>query len=74
MINKAMLDSMLALALDDDKLVLLLKTLLSGAGVDISSKPIDKKTVRKVRALLSKVTDGDIARVTYLYDIFRNGG
>lgn len=72
MINKAVIDKMLSL--DDDKLVLMLKMALSGAGIDISSKPIDKKTIPKLRALLSEITDDDLGRVFYLADKFKNGG
>lgn len=72
MINKAMIDKMLEMP--DDKLVTMLKMVLASTGVDISSKPIDKKTVGKIRALLTEITDEDLSRVFYLADRFKNGG
>ena len=72
MINKAMIDKMLSL--DDDRLVMMLKMVLSGAGIDLSSKPIDKKTIPKLRALLSEITDDDLSRIMFLADRFKNGG
>ena len=72
MINKAMIDKMLEM--QDDKLVTMLKMVLASTGVDISSKPIDKKTVGKIRALLTEITDEDLSRVFYLADRFKNGG
>ena len=72
MINKAMIDKMLEMP--DDKLVMMLRMVLSGTGIDISSKPIDKKTVGKIRALLTEITDDDLTRVFYLADRFKNGG
>lgn len=72
MINKSMIDKMLGMP--DDKLLSMLKLLLSTAGVDLSGKRFDEKSVKKIRALLSEITDDDIGRVTYLLDRYRTGG
>ena len=72
MINKAMIDKMLEMP--DDKLITMLRIVLSGTGVDIPAKKVDAKTVSKIRAVLSEVTDDDIERVMYLADRYKNGG
>lgn len=72
MINKAMIDKVCELP--DEKMLAMLKIILSGVGVDISSKPIDEKTIPKIRALLEEVTDDDISRLTRLADVYKNGG
>ena len=72
MINKAMIDKMLALP--DDKMLLMLKIALSGAGVDIPSNKIEANTVSKIRSLLAEMTDDDLGRLTYLAERFRSGG
>ena len=72
MINKAMIDKMLEMP--DDKLITMLRIVLSGTGVDIPAKKVDGKTVSKIRAVLSEVTDDDIERVMYLADRYKNGG
>ena len=58
----------------DDKLITMLRIVLSGTGVDIPAKKVDAKTVSKIRAVLSEVTDDDIERVMYLADRYKNGG
>ena len=72
MINKSIIDKMLDLP--DDKMVMMLKIILSNSGMDLPDKQIDSKTVAKIRAVLSEVTDEDIGRVSYLAERFRNGG
>ncbi len=72
MINKKNIDKMLELP--DDKLWAMLKLILSGAGVNMSGKEIDEKTVRKLRAILSEITDGDIERIMYLMEVYKRGG
>lgn len=72
MINKAVIDSMLSLP--DDRLIMMLKTVGMGVGFDFGGKNIDKKTICKIRALLSELTDDDISRALYLSEKYRNGG
>ncbi|MGN1345560.1 MAG: hypothetical protein ACI4V1_02140 [Eubacteriales bacterium] len=75
MINKSMIDKMLEMP--DDKLLLMLKVVMSGAGLEMSGKnmsKVDEKTLRKIRAVLAEVTDADIERVTYLAELYKNGG
>lgn len=62
------------LEMPDDRLLSMLKIVLGSAGVDLGGKQIDAKTVRKIRALLSEVTDEDIERVTYLAERYKHGG
>ncbi len=71
MINKKAIDKMLEQP--DDKLIMMLKIVMSGAGIDFPGKKIDEKTVRKIRALLSEITDDDIERVTYLSGVYKSG-
>jgi len=72
MLDKAMLDKMLAMP--DERLLAMLRLVLAGAGVDLGGKMPDAKTVKKIRALLCKVTQNDLDRVEYLADCYKNGG
>ena len=72
MINKSMIDKMLEMP--DERLLAMLRIVLGSAGIDIGKKAPDAKTVRRIRALLSEITDEDIKRVTYLADRYKNGG
>ena len=51
----------------------MLKLVLGGTGVNLGIGEMNPKTVRKLRALLSEVTDDDITRVLYLADIYKRG-
>lgn len=72
MFNKSMIDKMLDMP--DDRLLAMLRMLLGSSGIDMGDKKIDEKTIRKIRALLSNITDADIERVTYLADVYKHGG
>ena len=71
MLDKTMLEGMMRL--DDDRLAAVLKALLASVGVDAAEKRIDKRTARKIRALLGEVTDGDIERASFLAECYKNG-
>ena len=71
MINKCMIDKLLEMP--DDKMLMMLKVVMSSAGIDMSGKKFDEKSIRKLRALLSEVTDSDIDRISSLVDIYKNG-
>ena len=71
MLNKNAIEKMLEMP--DDKFIMMLNLVLGSAGIDMGSKKIDGKTVKKIRALLKEVTDDDIARLTYLVGVY-NGG
>ena len=79
MINKSLIDKMLAMP--DDKLLAMMKIILSGSGIALSGDKkgrgldrVDEKTLRKLRSVLAEITDGDIERVTYLAEVYQNGG
>lgn len=72
MFNKSMIDKMLTMP--DDRLLSMLKLVLGSSGINMGENKIDAKTVRKIRALLSKITDDDIERVSYLAEVYKNGG
>lgn len=72
MINKAMIDKMLEMP--DDRLLAMLRIVMSSSGIDLGGKTPDAKTIRKIRALLREITDDDIERVTYLADRYKHGG
>lgn len=71
MINKKNIDKMLEMS--DERLWSMLKLVLGGTGVNLGNGEMNPKTVRKLRALLSEVTDDDITRVLYLADIYKRG-
>lgn len=68
MLNKNAIEKMLEMP--DDKFIMMLNLVLGSAGIDMGSKKIDGKTVKKIRALLKEVTDDDIARFTYLVGVY----
>ncbi len=72
MINKNNIEKMLEMP--DERLWAMLKLVLTSAGVNVSGKQLDPKSIKKVRAILKEVTDDDIDRVMYLADIYKNGG
>lgn len=76
MITKSLIDKMLEMP--DDKLLVMLKVVLSSSGLGgdshgKSTGKIDEKTLRKLRRVLAEITDDDIERITYLTDIYKNG-
>ena len=68
MLNKNAIEKMPEMP--DDKFIMMLNLVLGSAGIDMGSKKIDGKTVKKIRALLKEVTDDDIARLTYLVGVY----
>jgi len=69
-----MIDRMLEMP--DDRLLVMLKLVMSGSGIETSGKSMnrmDDKTVRKLRRVLAEITDDDIERVTYLTEVYKNG-
>ena len=68
MLNKNAIEKMLEMP--DDKFIMMLNLVLGSAGIDMGSKKIDGKTVKKIRALIKEVTDDDIARLTYLVGVY----
>lgn len=72
MINKATINKMLEMP--DDKLVSMLKFVMSASGIDMGDKRLDESTVRKLRGVLREVTDEDIARAMFLIDRYKRGG
>lgn len=72
MLNKAAINKLLEMP--DDRLLAMLKIILSGTGMDLGGKKVDEKTVKRIRALLSEVTDEDIGRFTELAERYKNGG
>ncbi len=74
MLNKALIDKMLEMP--DDKLLVMLRIVMSGSGFETSGKgmnKIDDITLRKLRRVLAEITDEDIARVTCLTEVYKNG-
>lgn len=71
MINKSNIEKMLEMP--DDKLLMMLKLVMGSAGIDMGPKKVDEKTVKKIRALLSEITDEDIDRITYLSGVYKSG-
>ncbi len=71
MINKAAIDKMLQMP--DEKLMPMLSLLLGSSGFELGDKKLDKKRMKKLRALLTEITDGDIERIMYLSKIYNSG-
>lgn len=74
MLSKAMIDRMLEMP--DEKLLMMLKIVMSGAGLETAGKGlnrIDEKSLRKLRCVLAEVTDSDLERVSRLTEVYKNG-
>lgn len=75
MINKGVIDKLLEMP--DEKLMSMLSILLSSSGININSgqnPKLDEKLIKKLRRLLEAITDSDLERITYLAEIYKNGG
>jgi hypothetical protein len=72
MLTKKNIDKMLELP--DDRLAAMLKLTAAASGADTSNMKLDAKTVRKIRAVLSEVTDADLERASVLMERYRKGG
>lgn len=73
-ITKALIDKMLEMP--DDRLLTMLKIVLSGSGIETSGnsmRKIDEKTMRRVRRVLTEITDDDIGRITRLTEVYKHG-
>lgn len=73
-ITKALIDKMLEMP--DDRLLTMLKIVLSGSGIETSGngmRKIDEKTMRRVRRVLAEITDDDIGRITRLTEVYKHG-
>lgn len=74
MITKALIDKMLEMP--DDKLLVMLKIVLSGSEIGKAGRNmnnIDEKTLRKLRGVLAEITDDDIGRIARLTEVYQNG-
>ena len=69
-IDKKIIDNMLALP--DEKLWQMLKVLMVANGANVSDKTMNPASMRKLRAVLSAVTEYDIERVTTLMDLYKS--
>ncbi|MBQ8370961.1 MAG: hypothetical protein IJ497_10840 [Clostridia bacterium] len=72
MINKKSIDKLLEMP--DDRLLAMLKLLLSSTGIDVSGKKFDERSVRRIRSVLEAVTDEDLERIDVLMQRYREGG
>ena len=72
MITKSSIDKLLEMP--DERLWSMLKVLLGGAGINMHDKKYDPKNMRKIRSLLGEITDSDIERISYLSDVYKQGG
>ncbi len=72
MLTKKNIEKMLELP--DDRLAAMLKLTAAASGADTSNMKLDAKTVRKIRAVLSEVTDADLERASVLLERYRKGG
>ena len=73
-ITKALIDKMLEMP--DDKLLVMLKIVLSGSEIGKAGRNmnnIDEKTLRKLRGVLAEITDDDIGRIARLTEVYQNG-
>ncbi len=71
MLDKRSVD--LLLTLDDAKLSMIIKKLMSDAGIDHSAVRLGPTELSGIRAALSSATDGDIARALELIQSYKNG-
>ena len=68
-LDKRMIDQMLSLP--DEKLWQMFQLVSVGSGMKIGDKAPDAAGMRKLRAVLEKITDDDIGRVMELIDTYK---
>lgn len=71
MLDKRSIDMLLTL--DDKRLALVIKRIMSDAGVDTSAISLGQSELAGIRAALSGATDGDLARAAELIQSYKNG-
>ena len=69
-LDKKMIEQLTALP--DEKLGQMLQLLAAGSGISLGKGEISAAGIRKIRAILEEVTDGDIERVVEFIDIYKN--
>lgn len=67
MLDKKMLDQLLSLP--DDQLLQMIQLLGGGNG---SGKLPDETKMRRIRAVLGEITEGDLCRIATLATVYRN--
>ena len=72
MLRKSNIEALIKLP--DERMLSMIRMMLSGFGVDIRSKILEKKNAERIRALLSEITDEDIVRIEMLADAYKRGG
>jgi len=68
-LDKSMIDQLLSLP--DERLWQMLQLLSAGNGISLGKGEMDPAGIRKIRAVLGTVTDGDIDRVMELIGIYK---
>ena len=63
----------LLLKLDDAKFAMIIKKMMSDAGIDSSTLKLGEKEISGIRAALSSATDNDIARALELIQNYKSG-
>lgn len=63
----------LLLKLDDAKFAMIIKKMMSDAGIDPSTLKLGEKEISGIRAALSSATDNDIARALELIQNYKSG-
>lgn len=61
------------LTLDDKRLSLVIKKIMSDAGVDASRISLGQSDLAGIRAALASATDGDLTRAAELIQSYKNG-
>ncbi|MBQ3637962.1 MAG: hypothetical protein II953_06320 [Clostridia bacterium] len=72
MLTKKNIDKMLEMP--DDRLGSMIRLTLAAAGADTSNLKLDETAIRRIRAVLTEVTDADLERAATLMERYRTGG
>ena len=72
MVTKKTIDQMLAMP--DDKMAAMLRMVLAASGAEPSALKLDARSVKRIRAVLSALTEEDLARIGVLAERWRTGG
>ena len=72
MLTKKNIDKMLEMP--DDRLGSMIRLTLAAAGADTSNLKLDETAIRRIRAVLTEVTDADLERAAILMERYRTGG
>ena len=72
MLTKSNIEALMML--EDERMISMIRMMLSGVGIEMKNKMLEKRNAVKLRAFLSAVGDEDLNRLGELIEIYKHGG